>query len=435
MSLKLNAPLGRVAYTNCRLLDPAQNLDTTAPTAGVLTNGKTIEAVGEDIFKDGVPSDATAIDCHGHCLSPGLVDIRMKLRESSFTSTGQAAVAGGVTSAVCLPSTNPVVDDMSVVEFIARRARKAGLVKVYPYGACTKGLEGFELAEMGLLAEGGAVAFTDGNKAIADAQLLRQALTYATNFDLLIVQHPQDPSLSAEGVMNEGETSTRLGLHGIPREAEVMMVERDIRLVELTNGRIHFAHISTKASLDAIRGAKARGLEVTCDTAPPYFALNEGAVGDYRTFAKLMPPLRLEEDRQAIVEGIKDGTIDAIASDHIPQSEDQKRLPFAQAAFGGVGLETLLPISLELMHNGHMELLDVMRLLTVKPANLMGMSAGHLSVGLPADLIVFNPERGWKVQDTTLVGSVKNSPFDERPVQGRVLRTVVDGRMVYALDD
>lgn len=434
MSVKLSEPLGRVAYTNARLLDPASGLDTTAPTAGVLSDGEIITAAGADVFTDGVPSDAKVVDCGGQCLAPGLVDIRITLRESGFTSTGEAAVAGGVTSAVCLPCTNPVVDDVSVVEFIARRARKAGLVKVYPYGAATKGIEGKEMAEIGLLAEGGAVAFTDGNQAIADARLLRQMLTYAANFDLLVVQHPQDPSLATEGVMTEGETATRLGLPGIPREAEVIQIERDLRLVEMTGGRIHFAHVSTAASLQAIRAAKAKGLEVTCDTAPPYFALNEGAIGDYRTFAKLMPPLRLEEDRLAMVEGIKDGTIDAIASDHIPQSEDRKRLPFAQAAFGGVGLETLLAVSLDLVHNGHMALLDVLALLTKAPADLMGLGAGRLEAGLPADLTVFDPERGWKVQESTLVGAVKNSPFDERPVQGRVLRTVVDGRTVYELD-
>ncbi len=434
MAGKPSESLGRVAYVNARLVDPASGLD--APGA-LLTEGEVIADFGAGLFGEGVPEGIKVVDCGGHCLIPGLVDIRVQLREpgeehkGTLASGGRAATAGGITTMVCLPNTVPVIDDMSVVEFIARRARLLGLTKVYCYGAVTKGLEGRALAEMGMLAEAGAVAFTDGIKAVGDAQVMRRALSYAGTYRLLIVQHPEESSLAEDGAMNAGETATRLGLQGIPRAAEIIIVERDIRLVEMTGGRIHFAHVSTAEAIEAVARAKARGLNVTCDTAPPYFALNETAVGDYRTFAKLSPPLRAEADRQAVVEGVKNGTIDAIASDHAPQDEDAKRLPFAQAACGGIGLETLLPVSLEFYQNGQMSLTDVLRLLTCGPADVLGLSAGRLEKGLPADLTLFDPDRAWKVVADDLLSKSKNSPFDGRPVQGRVLRTVVDGRAVY----
>ena len=420
---------GRVAYVNARLLDPAAGLDTAG---GILTDGEAITDVGPGVTKKKAPKGARIVDCHGKCLSPGLVDIRVELGD--LAATVEAAVSGGVTSMVCLPTPELVIDDMSEVEFVARRARKLGLAKVYPYGAVTKGLEGKELAEMGLLAEAGAVAFTDGERAVADAQTMRRAMSYASTFGLMIVQHPEEPSLAADGVMNAGETATRLGLFGIPKEAEVIMVERDLRLAFLTDGRLHIAHVSTAETVDTLRRAKADGLNVTCDTAPPYFALNETAIGDYRTFAKLSPPLRAEQDRQAVVEGLADGTIDAIASDHTPRDEESKRLPFAQAAPGGIGLNTLLAVSLELYHNGHLSLLEVLKLVTSAPAGLMGLPAGSLKEGAPADLVLFDPDEGWKVDADKLVGKAQNSPFDGRPVQGRVLRTVIDGRPVFEPD-
>ena len=429
MAKRKDKSLDRVAYVNARLLDPASRLDAKG---GIVTEGEHIRDFGPHLARKdakAAPKGARVVDCRGKCLGPGLVDMRMEIGD--LGAAVRAAVSGGVTSMVCLPNTNPVIDDMSVVEFVARRARKQGLAKVYPYGAVTKGLKGHELAEMGLLAEAGAVAFTDGTQAVADAQVMRRAMSYASTFGLMIVQHPEEPSLAANGAMNAGELATRLGLTGIPAEAEAIMVERDLRLLGLTGGRLHFAHLSTAASIDAVRQAKKRGLAVSCDTAPPYFALNENAVGNYRTFAKLSPPLRAEHDRQAVVAGIKDGTIDAIASDHTPRDEESKRLPFAQAAPGGIGLNTLLAVSLELYHNGHMGLLDVLALVTRSPAALMGLRAGRLEKGAPADLVLFDPDRAWKVDADQLIGKAKNSPFDGRPVQGRVLMTVVDGRPVY----
>lgn len=426
------------AYVNVRLLDPASNLDIICgSTGGLITRGEKISEIGPKIFENGISDDIEVIDCLGYCLAPGLVDIRVQVREPGYEhketieSVGLSATAGGVTTIVCLPNTKPIIADTSQVEFLARRARKIGLTKIYPYAALTANLDGKKLTEIGLLAEAGAVAFTDGDKAVKNAQVLRRALSYALTFDLLIVQHPEEPSLVPSGGMNAGETATRLGLPGIPREAEIIMIERDIRLVEMTGGQLHFAHISTSESVSVIRKAKEKGLKITCDTAPPYFALNDQTIGEYRTFAKLSPPLRSEDDRIAIVGGLVDGTIDAIASDHSPQDADSKRLPFTQAESGGVGLETLLSVSLDLYHNGNLSLLKVLEKITNSPAEILNLPAGQLEIGGGADLIIFDPDFGWQVKDTDLVSKSKNTPFDLRLVQGIVRRTIIDGRTVY----
>jgi dihydroorotase len=431
--MALEAP-GRVAYLNARLIDPASGLDQPG---ALFAEGERIVDLGPRLFNDGMPEGVTKVDCGGHCLTPGLVDLRVQLREpgeehkETLASAGRAAAAGGITTMVALPNTNPVIDDVSVVEFVARRARLLAMAKTYVYAAATKGLKGKELTEIGMLAESGAVAVTDGIHPIADAQVMRRALSYASTFGLLVMQRPEDPSLAGNGCMNGGELATRLGLSGIPPEAEVIMVERDLRLATMTRGRLHFSLLSTGEAIEAVRKAKARGMTVTCDTAPPYFALNENAIGDYRTFAKLSPPLRGEADRQAVVEGLKDGTIDFIVSDHAPQDEEEKRLPFPSAAPGSVGLETLLPLALELYHNGHFKLPEALALVTCRPANLLGLAAGRLAKGAAADLVVFDPDRGWKVVDDDLLSKSKNSAFDGRLVQGKVLRTVIDGRPVY----
>lgn len=424
----------RTAYLNARLLDPASGLD--APGALLVQDGR-IADVGPDLFKDGAPSVGQTVDCEGLCLAPGLVDMRVQLREpgeehkETIHTAGAAAAAGGVTTMVSLPNTHPVIDDVSVVEFIARRAQEARSVNVRCYGSVTRGLRGEELTEMGLLAEAGAVGFTDGTRAVGSSLVMRRALSYAKGFGLMIIQHPEDPALAGDGAMNEGEIATRLGLPAIPADAEVIMIERDLRLVALTGGRYHAAHVSTGAAIEAIRKAKDLGLNVTCDTAPHYFALNETAVGDYRTFAKVSPPLRSEDDRRAVVDGLADGTIDAIASDHAPHDQDSKRLPFEQAAFGAVGLETLLPLTLELVHNKHISLLDALGRLSTGPAKLLGLPGGTLKRGAPADLILFDPEKPWLIEEKKLRSKSKNSPYDTRPVQGQVARTVVGGRTVF----
>ncbi len=424
----------RTVLADARLLDPAAGLD--AP-GGVLIEDGQIAALGPGVTAASAPEGAAVIDCAGACLAPGLIDMRVQLGEpggehkETIDSGSMAAAAGGVTAVVALPNTAPVIDDVNVVEFIARRAREVRRVKVFAYGALTRGLKGEQLTELGMLKAAGALAFTDGLRAVSSARVMRRALSYARTFDALIVQHPEDPELARDGAVTEGEIATRLGLPGVPAVAEAMMIERDLRLVELTEGRYHAAHVTTAPALALIRRAKRQGWRVTCDTAPHYFALNEGAVGDYRTFGKVSPPLRAEADRRAVVEALADGTIDAIASDHDPQDQESKRLPFADAEPGIVGLESLLPLSLELYHNGYLPLLDVLAKLTCGPAGLLGLPLGRLAPGAPGDIVVFDPDIPTRIEVDRFRSKSKNSPFDRRPVQGRVLRTIVDGRTVF----
>jgi dihydroorotase len=427
---------GSTAYINARIVDPTADEEYVG--AVLISDGR-IADFGPNLFASGAPYGIQSVDCGGLYLAPGIVDTRVHTGEpgeehkETLESAGIAAAAGGITSMVLLPDNDPPFDDASLIEFVARRARQIKLTNMYAYGALTAGLEGRELAEIGLLAEAGAVAFTDADHAIGNAQVLRRALYYAKAFDALIVHLPQEPTLSG-GSMTSGEMATRLGLSGSPPLAEVMMVERDIRLVEMTGGRLHLAKISTAESVKVIAAAKARGLKITCDTAAPYFALNDMAVGDYRTFGKLMPPLRSEKDRLAIVEGLADGTIDAIVSDHRPQDQDSKRVPFAQAMPGGIGLETLLPVSLELVHNNQITLPRLFQRLSSMPASLFGLPAGRLAKGAPADLVIFDPAVAWKIDRVDFWSKTKNSPFDERPVQGRVMATIVGGRTIYRED-
>ncbi len=424
----------RRLFRNARLVDPESGRDAAGD---LIVEDDRIAGIGANLGEDGLGADIEVVDVGGLCLAPGLVDMRVQLREpgaehiESIESGSKAAAAGGVTTMVALPNTEPPVDDVSVVEFLARRAREVKLTKVHTYAAATKGMAGKELTEIGLLAANGAVGFTDGVKAIADTLVMRRVLAYARTFDQLVIQHPEEPSLGGAGEVNEGEIATRLGLAGIAPAAEVIMVERDLRLVAITGARYHAAHVSTAAAIEAIRRAKADGLPVTCDTAPPYFALNETAVGDYRTFAKLSPPLRGESDRQAVIAGLADGTIDAIASDHAPWDQDSKRLPFSSASYGIVGLETLLPLSLELYHARQLGLVDVVRKLTSAPARILRLGVGRLAAGAPADLVIFDPDAKGRIETDKFRSKSKNAPFDGRPFQGRVERTIVDGRTIF----
>jgi len=437
MPKPLKASSRPLAILSARLLDPDTRRDERG---GILIRDGLIADVGPQVKAQGLSEDFERIDADGHCLATGLIDMRVQLREpgeehkETIATASAAAAAGGVTSMVCLPNTDPVIDDVAGVEFIARRARETRLSKVYCYGAVTKRLAGEQLVEFGLLSESGALAFTDGLVAVGNARVMARALSYAGCFGALIVQHPEEPRLAEGGVMNAGELSTRLGLAGIPRQAEVMLVERDLHLVAMTGGRYHVAHVSTAAAIEAIRQAKQRGLAVTCDTAPPYFALNENEVGDYRSFAKLSPPLRAEADRHAVAAAVADGTIDCIASDHAPHDVESKRVPFAQAAAGVIGLETLLPVALEIHHRGEAGLLDLLARMTIAPAKLLGLPQGRLAKGAPADLVLFDIDRAYRIDAARFRSKSKNSPFDARPVQGRVLRTIVDGRTVFAAE-
>jgi dihydroorotase len=423
-----------VVFTNARVVDPSRDLD--APGA-VIVADRRIVAAGPEAERSARPSGAEIVDCAGAIVAPGLVDMRVFVGEpgaehrETIASASQAAAAGGVTTIVTMPDTDPVIDDAALVDFILRRARDEAAVRVYPMAALTKGLAGGEITEFGLLGEAGAVAFTDGRRAIKNALVMRRALTYARDFGALIVHHAIDPELSANGAMNEGEVATRLGLPGSPKEAEIIMLERDVRLAALTGGRYHAAQISCAESLEIIRRAKANGMATTCGVSINHLCLNENDIGSYRTFLKLSPPLRADDDRRAMVEGVADGTIDVIVSSHDPQDVDTKRHPFAEAADGAVGLETMLPAALRLFHGGPINLLKLFRALSTRPAELLGLEVGRLAAGAPADLIVIDPDTAWVCDPETLRSRSKNTPFDGARFEGRVLRTLVAGRTVY----
>lgn len=423
----------RVAYLNARLVDPESGLDRNG---ALLTEGDRIVAFGPEIFPSGPPADAEVVHCGGRVLCPGLIDMRVFTGEpgaehkETLQSAGQSAAVGGVTTMVVMPNTDPVIDDVALVGFVARLGRRAP-VKVRAMAALTKGLKGEAMSELGLLAEAGAVAFTDGDRAVTNAGLMRRALSYASAFGLLICQFPREPSLASDAAMNEGELSTRLGLPGVPPMAETIVVERDLRLVEISGGRYHAAALSTARSVAAVAEAKVRDLPVTAGVCLHNLALNENAVGDYRTFAKTDPPLRAEDDRQAIVRAIADGTIDVICSGHDPQDPESKRQPFEVAASGIVGLEALLPLSLELYHNGILKLPELLAKLTCNPAKLLGLDVGRLKEGAPADLLVFDLDEPWRLSVEDFRSKSKNAPYDGRPVQGRAWRTIVSGRQVY----
>ena len=385
----------------------------------------------------GCPDGAEQINGDGAILCPGLVDMRASLGEPGFeyretiASAAQAAAAGGITTLACLPDTMPALDDPALIHMMRTKGEETGSLTILPYGAVTRGCRGEEMAELGLLTEAGAVAFTDGAKAIASARLMRVALSYARGFGARIVQHPEDPSLAGSGCATEGAQATRLGLPGIPAAAEAIMVARDIRLARLTGGAVHFAHVSTGEALGLIRQAKDAGLNVTCDTAPPYFDLNETAIGEFYTYQKLSPPLRQDEDRRAVIAALADGTIDAIASDHQPRDTDDTRLPYAVAPPGGAGLATLLGVTLGQVHNGNLTFAQAIDLLTVRPARLLGAKGGRIAKDAPADLCLFHPDRIWRVEAGKLPGKAQNTPFDGRPMEGKVIGTWKAGRRVF----
>ncbi len=418
-------------FRKIRIIDPAVDAEVEGD---LLLQDGVIADYGSGI---GRPDGAEIVDAAGAILCPGLVDIRASLGEPGYeyretiASAAAAAAASGITTIAVLPDSRPAIDDPALVRLITARGLETGSVTLLPYAAATRGCRGEELAEYGLLKEAGAVAFTDGRRAIASARLMRRALSYASAFGARIIQHPEDADLAEGGAATEGLRATLMGLPGIPAAAEAICVARDIRLAELTGGAIHFAHITTAESCALIRQAKARGLAVTCDTAPPYFDLNETAIGDYRTYAKLSPPLRTEADRQAIVDALRDGTIDAIGSDHQPRDADDKRLPFADASAGGAGLATLLGITLALVRSGALPLPQALALLTSRPAAWLGIEAGTLKKGAPADLCLFHPDRSWQVQAGKLPGKAQNTPFDGRALEGIVLGTWKAGKRVF----
>lgn len=422
-------------FERARIVDPSRGIDATGT---VVVEGRKILAAGPEALNQGIPEGAAVIDCTGKTVMPGLVDGRVFIGEpggehrETIASASVAAAAGGVTSVVMMPDTDPVIDNVALVEFVLRTAKDTALVNVFPAAAVTKGLEGREMTEFGLLREAGAVAFTDGRHTIANALVMRRALTYACDFGAVIAHETQDADLASSGVMNEGLYASWLGLAGIPREAETIPLERDLSLARLTRGAYHAAKISTAMAAAAVARAKGDGANVTAGAAIHSLSLNENDVGEYRTFFRLMPPLRAEEDRQAMIEAVRDGTVDVICSSHDPQDVDTKRLPFADAAAGAVGLETLLAVALRLHHNGDIPLMRLVETLSTAPARLFGLPGGTLRPGSPGDLILVDLDEPWIVSEGEIRSRSKNTCFEGARLQGRVLQTMVAGRTVFS---
>jgi dihydroorotase len=420
-------------FINARLVDPASGRDEPG---GLLVKDGVIADLGEHLRRN-APAGATVVDCKNHVLCPGLIDACVFSGEpgqehrETLKTASHAAAAGGVTTIVVMPDTTPVIDQVALVDFIQRRARDNAIVHIHVMAAMTRELKGEDMTEIGLLKRAGAIAFTNGKSTISNTRTMRQVLNYAKDFGALIVHHTEDPWLTGTGVMNSGEVSTRLGLPGVHKLAETIVVERDVRLVEMTGGRYHASSITCAESLSAIKAAKVKGLPVTCGVSINHLTLNENDIGPYRTFLKLRPPLRSEDDRLAMVQGIIDGDIDLIVSSHDPQDVDVKRRPFAEAADGAIGLETLLAAALRLYHAEKISLVGLLRPLTSNPAKLLGLPGGHLAKGAPADLILVDLGQPWVVDKAQLRSRSKNSPFDESKMQGRVLRTLVAGETVY----
>ena len=423
-------------FQNARVVDPSRGVDETG---AVIVDGAKIAAAGASAHNQGIPGGATVVDCAGKTILPGLVDSRVFIGEpgaehrETIHSASQAAAAGGVTSIVMMPDTDPIIDDIALVEHVLRAGRDTASVHVYPAAAISKQLAGHEMTEFGLLREAGAVGFTDGRHTIASSSLMRRALTYARDFGAVIAHETQDAELSANGVMNEGLYASWLGLSGIPREAEAIPLERDLLLARLTRGAYHAAKISTALSAAAIARAKADGANVTAGVSINNLSLNENDVGEYRTFFRLSPPLRAEDDRLAMIEAVKNGTVDVIVSSHDPQDVDTKRLPFADAAEGAIGLETLLGAALRLYHNGDLPLLRLAEVLSSAPAKLYGLPGGRLSPGAPADLILVGLDDPWVVREADIRSRSKNTCFEGARLQGRVLQTLVSGRTVFSI--
>ena len=429
--------MSKTFFQDIHMIDPASGRDEVS--AMLVENG-VISAIGTPQEMGAAPSDAEIVKADGAVLAPGLVDMRVQSRfpgyahQESPTSLAKAAAAGGITSMICLPNTNPVLDNPDSLSALIKPAAKddAPSPHLYAYGAATKNLEDDAMAELGLLAEAGAVGFTNGTIPISDSLMMRRIMDYSAMLDKPVIQHAEDLSLAEGGEMHEGENSTRLGLKGIPAEAEEIMIARDLSLARLTGVRYHVAHISARRSIDLIRQAKAEGLAVTCDTAPPYYMLNDVAVMEYDTRFRLSPPLREEDDRQAVLEGIEDGTIDVIASDHSPQDRDSKLLPFGVAAEGSSALETLLPMTISLYHQGKISLMRAIEMASTTPALLLDIPGGTIAPGSDADFIIFDPHRGWQIRGAEFNSLSNATPFEGQPVQGKVLSTWVAGNMIYS---
>jgi len=421
-----------VFLQNAHLIDPENG---TVDQGNLLIKEGVIAARGAVVSAPG--KETRIIDCAGKYLAPGIIDIGVKVCEpgerhkESFKSAGLAAAAGGITTIVTRPDTVPAIDTPETLEFIRRRAMDASIVNVLPMAALTKGREGREMTEIGFLQDAGAVGFTDCDRVVRDVKVLTRALSYARSLGAWVMGHPQDPYLSEGAAVTSGKFATLRGLPGVSPLAERMGVDRDISLIEMTGASYHFDQITTARAVPALARAKSNGLNITAGTSIHHLTLNEFDVAEYRTFFKLKPPLRSEDDRLAIIDALKDGTIDIISSMHTPQDEESKRLPFEEAASGAVGLETLLPAALRLYHGGLLDLPSLFRAMSLNPAKRLGLPAGRLEVGAPADLVLFDPDAPFVLNRFGLLSKSKNTPFDEARMQGKVLRTFVNGNEVY----
>ncbi len=426
-------PAAPITFVNARLVDPQSGYDGQG---GLRVEGGKIAEVGRGEPK-APPNGVRIVDCKGAMLCPGLIDLRVKTGEpgsepkETLKSAAQAAARGGVTSMVVQPDTDPVIDDPAVVDFILRRARDIELVHVYPAGAATKGLRGEGMAEIGLMHEAGCVYVTDADRPIVDSKVMRRLMAYASALGILIAHRPADPWLTDGAAATESEFAGRLGLPSAPVAAETIMLERDLALAELTGARLIVDQISAAAPLSSLARAKAKGVKVIATASINHLTFNELDIGDYRTFCKLTPPLRGEDDRQALIEAVASGLVDIVVSAHAPAPPEDKRLPYDEAAPGAVGLETLLPALLTLHHEGRATLLQLIRAVTLAPAQAIDLPAGRLAVGAPADLVLCDLDAPRLIDAADLVSKSKNSAFDGRRLQGEVLMTVVDGRVVF----
>ncbi|MFZ3208389.1 MAG: dihydroorotase [Geobacteraceae bacterium] len=414
-----------------RVIDPSQGIDGAVD---ILIEGGVVKELGKGLK---APVGTETIDAKGLLVTPGLIDMHVHLRDpgheykEDIVSGTRAAVAGGFTSVCCMPNTSPVADNKAVVGYIINKARAEGLANVFPVGAITQGLKGERLAEMGELKEAGCVAVSDDGRPVANAELMRRALEYARGMGILVISHAEEPALVGDGAMNEGFTSTELGLKGIPRVAEDIATARDVMLAEYTSSPIHIAHVSTRGSVRIIREAKARGVMVTCETAPHYFTLTDDSVRGYETNARMNPPLREADDLAAIKEGLKDGAIDAIATDHAPHHIDEKDVEFDAAANGIIGLETSLPLSLRLVDEKVLDIKGLVEKMSSNPAKILGIPRGTLREGVTADITIIDPALEWSVEKEKLASRSKNSPFLGERMKGAAVYTIVGGKIVY----
>ncbi|SVB27706.1 uncharacterized protein METZ01_LOCUS180560 [marine metagenome] len=423
-------------FLNANIIDTHNSLNEVGGL--IIDENGLVEAIGKKVNKNNIPSREKVIDLQGKHIFPGIVDMRVFVGEpgyeykENFRTLSNAALSGGVTSVVTMPNTDPIIDNVSIVDFLKRRGRDKSKINIFPTASLTKGLEGSNMTEFGLLQKKGIIAFTDGLKTIQNTRLMSRIMKSAHDLNSLILQHAEDLELSKNGMINDGIISTKLGLQGIPDLAELIIIERDLTLLESIKCRYHISQISSKKSVEIVNERKQK-VKFTCGVSINNLSLNENDIGDFRTFLKLSPPLRTEEDRMSLVEGLNNKTIDVIVSDHKPEDEEQKRLTFAQAATGSSGIETLLPLSLELYHNGSVKLETIIQALTSNPAKILKINKGNLTIGNNADFCIVDINKPWIVKKDKLISKSKNTSIENKKLQGKVTNTFVKGVELFKL--